>query len=107
MAHRKFCKTRTTTAGGGFAAANSADSLSSYQPNAIYQQETVGCIANIASSTAHYRESVTTLTTTVATLTTELADTNDKLIKTLVETTNLTATIGNLLGATTKPRSGG
>ena len=104
LAHREFCETRTTTASSGFAAANSAEILSSYQPNASYQQETVKSIAILASPTTHNRESVATLTATVATLATELATTNAKLIKALVETTNLTATVGELRRTTPKPR---
>ena len=80
LAHRKFHETRTTTASGAFAAANLANSLSSYQPNASYQKYTVDAITNLASSTAHDRESVATLTATITTLTTELASTNTKLI---------------------------
>ena len=107
MAHREFCETRTATAGSGFAAANSANSLSSYQPNTAYQQETVKTIANIASTTAHDRESVATLTATVATLTTEITATNTKLIKSLMETTKLTATVGKLRHTMPKPRGSG
>ena len=107
MAHHKFRETRTTTAGSGFAAANSAESLSSYQPNAAYQQETVEAIANLASATDHDSESVVTLTATIATLTTDIATTNAKLIKALVETTKLTATFGELRHTTTKPRVSG
>ena len=84
LAHRKFRETRTTTAGSGFAAANSAETLLSYHTNATYQQETVEAIANLASANTHDRESVATLTATVATLTTNLATTNAKLIKALV-----------------------
>ena len=107
LPHREFRKTRTTTAGAGFAASNSADSFSSYQPNAAYQQETVYAIANLASATAHNREYVATLNATVATLTTKLADTNAKLIKALVETIDVTSTIGKLRRTTTKPCGSG
>ena len=106
MAHREFRETRTTTAGGGFTAANSADSLSSYQPNVAYHKETVDAISNLASATTHDRESVATLTATVATLTTKLSANNAKLIKALVETTKLTATVGKLRRTTPKPCGG-
>ena len=107
MAHREFCKTCTTTACGAFAAANSADSLSSNQPNSAYQQETIDAIANIASATAHNRECVATLTVTVITLITKLASTNAKLIQALVKTTKLVATVGELRHTTPKTRYGG
>ena len=84
LAHHEFRKTCITTAGSGFANTNSAKNLLSYQPNVAYKQETVDDIANLASATSHYRDSVSTLTATVATLTTDLADTNTKLIKALV-----------------------
>ena len=103
LVHRKFCETRTTTAGSGFAAANSAEILLSYQPNAAYQQETIEAIANLTSAISLYRESVTTLTAIVATLATKLATTNAKLIKALVETTKLKATVGELRPTMTKP----
>ena len=109
LAHCEFRETRTTTAGGGFASANSADIHSYYHPNDAYQQETVDAIANIASAnaTAYDHEYVYTLNATVVTLTTELAATNAKLIKALVETTKLTATVGELCHTTNKTRGGG
>ena len=106
MAHHEFRETCTTTNGGRFAASNSADRLSCYQPNAAYHQETVNAIDIIASATAHDCNSVATLTATVAALTTELAATNTKLIKALVETTKLTSTVGKLHRMTLKPRGG-
>ena len=105
--HCEFRETCTTTSCSGFSAANSAKSLSSYQTNSAYQQETVESIANLASATAHDCEFVATLTSTVATLTTELATTNAKLIQALVETTKLTATIGELPCTMPKPRGSG
>ena len=106
-AHREFRETCTTTAGSGFSATNSAESLSSYHPNAAYQQDMVKAIANLSSATTHDCESVATLTATVSTLTTDLATTNAKLIKALVETTKLTATVGKLRRTTAKPRRSG
>ena len=96
MAYCKFRDTCTTTAGGRFAATNSADNLSCHQPNTAYQQETVNAIANIASATAHYCKSIATLTTNVTNLTTDLDSTKAKLIKALVETAKLTATVSEL-----------
>ena len=107
LANREFHETSTTTAGGGFTAANSAESLSCHYPNAAYQQKTVNAITNIASPTAHDCESVATLIATVATLTPELAATNAKLIKAWVETSKLTATTGELRCTTPTPHGGG
>ena len=107
LAHRKFRETCTTTAGGGFATTNSADIFSSHHTNTAYQQNTVNAIANLSSTTAHNSESITTLTATVATLTTELASTNAKLIRALVETTKLTSTLGELRCTTPKSHRGG
>ena len=107
LAHREFCETHTTTASSGFSAAKSAKSLLSYQPNAVYRQETAEAISNLVSATSHYHKSVATLTATVATLSTKLATTNSKLIKAFVETTNLTATVGYLRRMTPKPRGSG
>ena len=103
LAHSEFLETRTTTNSVVFVAANSADSLSPHQPSATYQQETVNAITNLSSSTSHNRDSVTTLTSTVADLTTELSTTNAKLIKALVKTTKLTVTVGKLRLTTPKP----
>ena len=105
--HCEFFETRTTTAGNGFATANSAEILPSYYTNAAYQQEKVEAIANLASATAHNYESFTTLIATAATLTTKLATTNAKLINALVETTNLTDTVGELRRTTPKPCGSG
>ena len=110
LAHLKYRKTRTTTSGGGFAAASSADGSDAYHPDAAYKQGTVDAITNLASTTAHNRDSVATITatvTTLTTLTTKLTATNTKLIKALMETTKLTATVGKLRCMTPKPRVGG
>ena len=107
LAHWKFRETCPTTSGGGFYAANSADSLSSHYRNAAYQQETVDTITNLASTTAYDRESSATLTATVVTLTIDLDATSAKLIKALVKTTKITVTVEKLRLTTPKPHVGG
>jgi hypothetical protein len=81
ISHREFRDSRETTAGATNYKAN----------NAIYQQDTIKAIANLATATSHDRQAVSTLTFTNSALTTELSSVNAKLIAALLENTRLTA----------------
>ena len=81
--HREFRDARGTTAGA-----------SNYQANnAVYQQDTIEAIANLATATSHDRQAVSTLTSTNSALTKELASVNAKLVTALLENTKLAAQI--------------
>ena len=85
LARHEWRKSLVTNAGGGFQSANH-----------VYQQDTVGTIANLATATASDRASFADLTTTNGTLTAELTASNAKLVVALQEITKLTTTIADL-----------
>ena len=79
IAHREFRDTRGTTAGATDFQAN----------NASVQQDTFEAIANLATATAHDRNTVATLTATNSALSQELMKTHKKLVDSLEENTRL------------------
>lgn len=91
VAHREFRDARGTTAGA-----------SPYQANAVYQQDTIDAIANLATATSHDRLAVSTLTTTNSDLTAELSRVNAKLVAALLANSNLTQ---QLAGTATPDRT--
>ena len=78
LSHREHRETKVTTAGAGYQSANS-----------VYQQDTVNAIANLATATAHDRQTVATLSATNSTLTLELAAANKQLVTALLDVTKL------------------
>jgi hypothetical protein len=85
LSHREFRDARGTTAGA-----------TDYQAhNAIYQQDTIDALANLATATSHDRQAVSTLTATNSALTKELTSINAKLVTALLENTRLTALLAN------------
>lgn len=106
LAHREFRETKQTSASAGYQSANSARNHAS--DNAIYQQETVDAIANLATATAHDRAAVASLTSTISKLTTELTATNAQLVTALMAVTKLTTTVAELRRKTPTnvPRTG-
>jgi hypothetical protein len=79
--HREFRDARGTTAGATNYHAN----------NAVYQEDTIEAIANLATATSHDRQAVSTLTATNSALTKELTSVNAKLVTALLANTKLTA----------------
>jgi hypothetical protein len=86
--HREFCDARGTTAGSTNYQAN----------NAVYQDETIEAIANLATATSHDRQAVATLTTTNSALTKELTRVNAQLVTALLANTKLTAQLAEKPG---------
>ncbi len=86
--HREFRDARGTTAGSTNYQAN----------NAIYQDETIEAIANLATATSHDRQAVSTLTTTNSALTKELTRVNAQLVTALLANTKLTAQLAKKPG---------
>jgi hypothetical protein len=80
LSHREFRESNVTSAGAGYQTANS-----------VYQQDTVDAIANLATATAHDRQTVATLSATNSALTTELTSVNRKLVNALLEISKLHA----------------
>jgi hypothetical protein len=86
--HREFRDARGTTAGSTNYQAN----------NAVYQDETIEAIANLATATSHDRQAVATLTTTNSALTKELTRVNAQLVTALLANTKLTAQLAEKPG---------
>jgi hypothetical protein len=86
--HREFRDARGTTAGATNYQAN----------NAVYQDETIEAIANLATATSHDRQAVATLTSTNSTLTKELTRVNAQLVTALLANTKLTAQLSEKTG---------
>jgi len=86
--HREFRDARGTTAGATDYQAN----------NAVYQDETIEAIANLATATSHDRQAVATLTSTNSTLTKELTRVNAQLVTALLANTKLTAQLSEKTG---------
>ena len=84
LSHREFRDARGTTAGATDYKAN----------NAVYQQDTIEAIANLATATSYDRQAVSTLTATNSALTKELTSVHAKLVTALLEITKLTAQLG-------------
>lgn len=87
--HREFRDARGTTAGATNYQAN----------NAVYQQDTIDAIANLATATSHDRQAVSTLTATNSALTKELALVNAKLVTALLANTQLTSQLASGTGS--------
>jgi hypothetical protein len=85
--HREYRDARGTTAGATNYHANHAN-------NAVYQEDTIEAIANLATATSHDRQAVSTLTATNSALTKELTSVNAKLVTALLANTKLTAQLG-------------
>jgi hypothetical protein len=85
-AHREFRDARGTTAGATNYQAN----------NAVYEQDTIEALANLATATSHDRQAVSTLTATNSALTTELTSVNAKLVTALLANTTLTAKLAKI-----------
>ena len=77
-----------------------AGATNSQANNAVYQQDTIGTIANFATATFHDRQAVSTLTATKGVLTKELALVNAKLFTGLLANTQLTSQLGAGTGST-------
>ncbi len=86
--HREFRDARGTTAGATNYQAN----------NAVYQDETIEAIANLATATSHDRQAVATLTSTNSALTKELTRVNAQLVTALLANTKLTAQLSEKTG---------
>jgi hypothetical protein len=87
LSHREFREAKVTSAGAGYQSANS-----------VYQQNTVDAIANLATATAHDRQTVSTLTATNSALTLELTAVNRKLVTALQEIAKLQAASNSSVG---------
>jgi hypothetical protein len=87
LSHREFREARVTSAGAGYQSANVA-----------YEQDTIDAIANLATATAHDRQTVSTLSATNSSLTQELATVNRKLVTALLENTRLTSLVTGSVG---------
>jgi hypothetical protein len=61
---------------------------------AVYQQDTIEALANLATATSHDLQAVSTLTTNSA-LAKELNSVNDKLVTALLANTKLTAQLAS------------
>jgi hypothetical protein len=85
LSHREFRDARGTTAGATEYRAN----------NAVYQQDTIEALANLATATSHDRQAVSTLTATNSALTKELKGVNEKLVAALLANTKLTAQLAS------------
>jgi hypothetical protein len=90
LSHSEFWENKTTTAGAGYQSANAAHGLG--DGKAIYQQDTVNAIANLAMATANDRNTVATLTSTNSALSSELTTVNRKLDAALTENSPTGAT---------------
>jgi hypothetical protein len=102
LSHREFRENKTTTAGARYQSANAAHGLGNGE--AIYQQDTVNAIANLATATAHDRNTVATLTSTNSALSSELTTVNRKFVFALTEIARLNGLISNSpTGATSWP----
>jgi hypothetical protein len=105
LSHREFWESKTTTAGAGYQSANAAQGIAAGK--AIYQQDTVNAIANLATATAHDRSTVATLTSTNRDLSNELTTVNRKLVSALTEIARLTSLSSNSsAGSTSRPGAG-
>jgi hypothetical protein len=85
LSHRALREAKVTSAGAGY-----------HSANAVYQQDTVTAIANLATATAHDRQAVATLSTTNSTLTLALTAANKKLVAALHDVARLTQELADL-----------
>jgi hypothetical protein len=86
ISHREFREAKVTSAGAGYHSANAA----------AYQQDTANAIANLATATAHDRQTVANLSATNNTLTLELTAVNRKLVAALFDVNKLTKQLAEL-----------
>jgi hypothetical protein len=87
ISHREFREAKVTSTGAGYQSANAASPLE--PANAAYQHDTAHAIANLATATAHDRQTVSNLSATNNTLTLELTSVNRKLVTALQDITKL------------------
>jgi hypothetical protein len=85
ISHREFCEAKITSAGAGYQSVNS-----------VYQHDTANAIANLATATAHDRQTVANLSATNSTLTLELTSVNHKLVAALLDINKLNKQLSDL-----------
>ena len=89
----KWRESQSTTTGAEF---QSANLLQEEDTTQLYQQETVGAIANLATATASDRATVATLTSTYSTLTLTLTACQLQLVEALQNVAKLTTSLADL-----------
>ena len=90
LSHREFREARVTTAGATDYANNATSDVHEGASLVDHHEETLDALANLATATAHDRQSVATLTETNSLLTKELTTINAQLVTALLANTKLT-----------------